>query len=420
MKSNKAKMLLAVISLGFCYGSMFNITYLKYILYDPMMEAMQCTNTQLSLMTTVYAIVITIILIPSGIIGDKYKPKKIIIVSAIANGLSCIGYGLSLHNYPLVLFLWVVQAFANGGCFFVCALRAVRIATPADEQGKYFGIFEAFSGISSLLSNFVALALFARCATSYEGIRIAAISMSVWCFLGALLVAIAYKEGAVTDDTEEGTAEPFNIKACLSMLKHPGTYLVTLFIFSCYGFYVSQSYLTPYFTNVLGAAVVFTGSLSIMKQYGLRVVGGPVGGALAQKLHSPAKLGILSHLALVLLMIVIMLIPVGYSGAVALGTVIVLLIALFALMLKGTMWGTMEESGIPAQYSGMAISFATMFGFNTADIFLPMLFGNWLDNMGNNAYSYIFASLIGLCAIGIIAAVIMVIRHKKHFAVQAA
>lgn len=414
MQSNRMKQLLAIISLGFCFGSMFNITYLKYVLYDGMMEAMSVTHTQLSLMTTVYGIVILLIIIPSGIIADKYKPKKIIIWSSIANGLCCVAYGFVLDNYALCLLIWGLQGVTNGGCFFVCSLKAIRIVSPADGQSKAYGIFEAFSGVSSLLSNFVALALFAKYADSYGGIQAAAVSMGLWCFVGAALVAVAYKEKAIIDDeAEQANSAGFDMKACFNMLKHPGTYLITVYIFCCYSFYVSQSYLTPYFTSVLGSAAVFSGGLAILRSYGLRLISGPLGGAIAQKMGSPSKLGIVGNFVLILLIISVRAIPAGYSGAVALSSTIVLVLAAVALMLKGTMWATMEEAGIPPQYSGMAISFATMFGINATDIFLPIVYGNWLDKYDIGGYSYIFTTFILLCVVGAAAASIIIIRNKK-------
>ena len=73
--SNRTKYFLAVISLGFVYGSMFNLAYMKYIFYDAMLEAMQCTNTQLGLLITVYTIVSCVGLLPGGWIADRCKTK---------------------------------------------------------------------------------------------------------------------------------------------------------------------------------------------------------------------------------------------------------------------------------------------------------------------------------------------------------
>ena len=97
--SNRTKYFLAVISLGFVYGSMFNLAYMKYIFYDAMLEAMQCTNTQLGLLITVYTIVSCVGLLPGGWIADRCKTKGIIVVSAYLQAAVSIFFAFTMRSY---------------------------------------------------------------------------------------------------------------------------------------------------------------------------------------------------------------------------------------------------------------------------------------------------------------------------------
>ncbi len=188
--SEKRMRLLTVITASILWGTMFNPTYIRYILYDAMLEAMQCTNEQLGFLITAYSIGVLIVLFPSGFIADKYKPKKIIIVSAIANGLLCFLFAMDMTNYTLAVIVWVLFAITNGGCYAVCATRLIRVISPEDEQSRNYGLHEGLSGLFAMLGNFFALYLFAKFLDPVAGVRAAMISMGAVCIIGALLLQV--------------------------------------------------------------------------------------------------------------------------------------------------------------------------------------------------------------------------------------
>lgn len=110
--SNRTKYFLAVISLGFVYGSMFNLAYMKYIFYDAMLEAMQCTNTQLGLLITVYTIVSCVGLLPGGWIADRCKTKGIIVVSAYLQAAVSIFFAFTMRSYACAMITWIISGTA--------------------------------------------------------------------------------------------------------------------------------------------------------------------------------------------------------------------------------------------------------------------------------------------------------------------
>ena len=124
--SNRTKYFLAVISLGFVYGSMFNLAYMKYIFYDAMLEAMQCTNTQLGLLITVYTIVSCVGLLPGGWIADRCKTKGIIVVSAYLQAAVSIFFAFTMRSYACAMITWIISGIASVTAFFAAILMAMR------------------------------------------------------------------------------------------------------------------------------------------------------------------------------------------------------------------------------------------------------------------------------------------------------
>lgn len=411
-KSNK---FLALFALGMVYGTMYNLPYIKYIFYDAMVEAMGITNAQTGSLLAYYALACIITYIPGGWIADKFAPKKILVISGIANGLLCIFFAMTMQNYAMARLVWILCALTGSAQFWAAIIKAVRLTGEDDQQGSTFGIFEAFCGLASTLSNFGCLYVFSRFNNSVDGFKWAVIAMGIMSIAGGLLVLWLYKERALTDNTQSGGEDDrLTLAAVGKLLKQPGVYLASLIVFTVYSVYSGQSMLNPYFTNVLGATVVFSGGLSILRSYGLKLFGGPVGGIIADKLGSICKLMIGGSVVCIALIGVVMAFPAGTAGVVGILTVITLILAAVNFMMKGTMFASVSEVNVPKHLTGSAVGIVTLLGW-LPDTFMSTMFGGWLDKYGSDGYNYIFYYLIAMCALCIVTS-LLIIRVKKKTA----
>lgn len=166
-------------------------------------------------------------------------------------------------------------------------------------------------------------------------------------------------------------------------------------------------------TNVLGATVTFAGFLAILKSYGLKLIGAPIGGVLADKMKSVSKFEIIAFGAMFVITLYISLAK-GGSSLVTIFTVLTLVLATVCFMARGVMWASVDEAKVPKEISGTAMAVASIVGFNLPDICLPAIIGNWLDKYGNAAYSKVFTLLCGMCIAGMLAALAMVLLNKKE------
>ena len=390
--NSRAKRYIAITALGLVYGTMFNLPYIKYVFYDAMIDGMGVSNTKLGLLLTVYTIVSTAGLLPGGWIADRFKTKGIIVGSAFLNGIICIFFMFTMKNYACAMITWIVSAIAGVTAFWAAILKAVRLISPEDEQGRAYGFWEGVCGLSATIGNFVALYVFSRFDNSTAALKGAVASMGVMCIIGGLLVWWLYDENMTSTDERGEERKTVSIKETFAVFKLPKLYLSCIIVFCSYGF--------------------FSGVLAIFRSYGLKILGGPVGGVIADKLHSPSKLAIGCYIIMAAVVIYIANAS-GGSELITILTVLSLILATVCFMARGTMWATIAEAEIPPEISGTAISVASIIGFNIPDTFLPPLLGSWLDKYGNTGYQYIFYFLIGLCVIGVIAALSLIFANKR-------
>ena len=416
---------LPVLSLAFAYGAAYNAPYVRYFLYDSMIEAMQCSNMQLSFLTTVSIITAAISSIPGGWVADKWSTKKIMIISLLGNVPFIVLSSLFVKTYAMHLVTWAVMGITTGFAFWPAVLKAIRIVGGEDNQSKSFGIFEASQGLFATVGNMIALAIFSKFLDAAFGFKVAFLSMAVYDVLAAIAVFFFYQDKKEEKKEETVATAPVKkntMKDTISLLKNPSLWLVAITLTGVYGLYVSQSYMTPYFTGVLGAAVTFTGVFAIMRDYGMKVLGGPTGGVVADKVGSPSLLNAICLVVNAILIFIVSQTKSGGEGVVTFAMIFVLLNAFVCCMAKGTMWATMDEAHIPMEQTGTAIGIATLICIYAVDAIMPLLNGWLLDTYADNlpkAYGYYFTILIVLCLIGAVCGFLIFIRHKRFMKKQA-
>lgn len=414
---------LSVLALAFAYGSAFNPPYIRYFLYDSMIEAMGCTNIQLGFLTTVSTLTGVISSVPGGWVADKFDTKKILIISLLTNFPCILLSSIFIKSYWMHLITWGSFGFTTGFAFWPAVLKGVRIVGGENNQSKAYGIFEASQGLFATIGNMAALAIFMKFVDGVFGFRVAFLSMGVYGILAAVAVFFFFKETEEekTQAEENETHKKSSARDTIALLKNPSLWLVSITLASVYGIYVSQSYLTPYFTGVLGAALTITGVFAIMRDYGMKVLGGPTGGVVADKIGSPSLLNAICLVVNAILIFIVSQTKTGGENVVVFAMVFVLLNAFICCMAKGTMWATMDEAHIPIEQTGTAIGIATIICIYVVDAVMPLINGWLLDTFADNllkAYGYYFTILITLALVGAVCGFLIFIRHKRYMKKQ--
>ena len=183
-------------------------------------------------------------------------------------------------------------------------------------------VSSVFSFFTSMIFNFLALWIFSR-VTSGSAAALAGVYIFYTCasLISVLMVAFMYKpelEAVQAEAKRAAEAAPHkkaSTKEILAVLKMPKVWLFSLMVMGIYGFYAGSSYLTPYFSTVLGVSIVFSGSLATLKNYGTRLVGAPIAGHICDKIGR-LKFLVIAAAATVVLMIIFMMMPANNSALI--------------------------------------------------------------------------------------------------------
>lgn len=327
---------------------------------------------------------------------------------------------------------WVGFAVTSLFMNYPTHIKIVRELASDENQGKVFGINESMIGLFNIVFNVVMMAIYVKFLEGIAGLKAAIIGIGLLSFALTIVVGFvlenprkrkaAAKEGIPAEDpvivknaldeakVPEEPAGNF-LKDFVVIIKNPATWLVGISIFAVYSFLTTMSYFTPYFTDVLGVTVVFTGWVAILRQHGMTLVGAPLGGWLTDKIKSPSKVLIGVYIVGILGFIYLLSAKTAVNATVLIALTI--LLSGIVYVARGSYYATITEAGVPREYTASTIGIAAALGFSP-DLFQFTLFGHWLDNYGKTAYTYMFIFQTIVLVIGIGAAV-LIIRRSRRF-----
>lgn len=117
MKKETARRFLAIFAVGMAYGSVYNPVYIRYLFYDAMLAALECSNTELAFLNSFGAIVGVFLGLPGGWLADKFSAKKIVFWSVFANLPLCILSVMFAKVYTVQLIVWFGFCLTGGFAF---------------------------------------------------------------------------------------------------------------------------------------------------------------------------------------------------------------------------------------------------------------------------------------------------------------
>lgn len=409
---SKLKLLFSVLVMGSCWSIVYLIPFIQYVFYDPFKEMIGATNAQLGLLMSIYGFGNFYGLPLGGWIADRFNYKILYMGSVFFNGILGLLFVLK-PTYSFAVVMWVGFAITSLVMNYPAHIKIIRNMVSDEDQGKIFGLNETAVGIGNIVFNAVMMFLFKQFMEGTAGLSAAIIGLSI---LSIILTIPAYFviENPKKKNVKEETKEPavkLGVKEYVEILKAPSTWLVALSIFCIYSFLVTMSYFTPYFTDVLGATVAFSGVVAIIRTYVMTLVGAPIGGYLADKVKSASKVLIVVQVV----GIISLLVMLNLSQATPIYALIALtlVMALAVYMGRGSYYAVISELNIDKNRTASTIGIAGAIGFSP-DLFQFLLFGNWLDTYGQTGYTYMFIYQIIVLTIGVGTAFAVLKLKKKN------
>lgn len=413
--SKNTKRFLLLLALGIAYGFMYVMPYMKSSFYDQMIAAMGCTNAQLGSLMTYYALACTVSYLPGGWIGDKFSPKPVLLVSIFGQAALSFLFMFTYQSYTMAVIIWLLMGLTGGFAFWPAMMKGIRMTGSDEEQGRIYGIFEALNGLASLLLSFIMIGIMAVVSSTdlVKGFKDALLCMGLLSLVSGILVLLLMPKDAEFGANVDQKAErqSFNMKDYISAFKIPGIWVMAILVWCYVTISAVASYLTPYSTNVLGMSAVTAASIGTLRTYGCRLIGGPLGGVLADNVFkSVSKEQVLGQLSCLVTLGLFLVLPNGTSSTLL--AVLLLLVGVAMFLCKGTYFSIQAELGISTKISATAVAIATLIGY-LPDMFVHTMFGNWIDAYGNAGYTRIIVYGVLTAVLGALAAIFAIFQARK-------
>ncbi|MDF2656391.1 MAG: putative transporter [Bacillota bacterium] len=387
-------------------GIIYELPYLRYTYYKPLIEGLGLTNAEFGASMSMYGIIAMIFYLPGGWLADRFSHRKLIAFSLVGTGLG----GFYLSTWPsymgtMILFgFWGITTILT---FWATMLKAVSMLGDESEQGRLFSFCEGGRGIVTSVVALSTLALFNALGGLTENF-----SYILWVYSTVCVLVGVAAWFLMADNKPEQKASVNVLKDIFIIIKMPITWILAVVIFSIYTTYTSSSYLTPYMTDVFGLSAVAAGVVATLRSHIFRPVAGGFAGAISKKVGSsiPVMQGVI--VVAVICLLVMLLAPVS-NGLVFIISAVTVLIGFLIFMLRGLYFAPVGEVGTPVSLMGAAVGLISTIAF-ASDTFNFILLGNILDkNPGVAGYKYIFMYMIGLFVVAFIGLAVLSRVVKK-------
>lgn len=393
--------------------SIYMLPYLRKSFQTSMEATFGLSSLEVGTLNALFGILALVCYLPGGWLADRVSARRLLTVSLIGTGAG----GLYMASVPGYVGLLAVHAFWGVFgilTFWAALIKAVRLWSGSDEQGRAFGVLDGGRGVVGAGLGSIAAACFAMSATVEAGLVAVILIYSAASIVAGIAVWFA-----VPDDHESFTGQHSDggrlhvLDSIGRTVRRSEVWLITAIIFCAYFSFLGTYEFPAYAERGFGRSKEFGAWLGAFRDW-LRPAAAIIAGIIADRVSASKaiKVGfgvlILSYASLSLL-------PPALTPNVLLWTqVTATALAVFAL--RGIYYALLEESRIPMHLTGIAVGTISMFAY-TPDIFAPLLAG-WLVDSSPEVLGYrrYFGFLAVVAAIGLAATAVMsvVIRRRDQ------
>jgi len=383
-------------------GIIFLLPFLQEVYYKPLAEALSLDNTEVGSLMSAFGVTAMLSYAPGGWLADRVSPRKLLTASLLLTG----GLGFYFATYPsyvVSLCIHAIWGVTITLLFWAAMIRVTRNWAPSSEQGRAFGILETGRGLGEVLTSMAMLAVFGAFGSSELALS------TVISVISMIIVVLGVLAWFTIEDTAAGQAIAANKpkvgpKEILAVLRLPAVWLIAFIILAGYSAYWGTFRFTSYSSDIFAMTVTMAAVISVGKMWA-KPVAALIAGYVSDKLGIAKSVAFL-FVVLIASFTLFALMP-GKPSLLAVMILNVAIASLAVFAMRGIYFALLDEGGIPLAVTGTAAGIISVFGF-TPDIFMPLLGGVILDRFpGAEGYRIFFFLVAGLCAIGLIATLIL-------------
>ncbi len=380
-----------------------------------LLDAFSLTNTQLGDIVLPYGIMAMLGYFPGGMLADRFSARKLMSFSLLATAAGGI-YMSYIPGISGLYFLFAWWGITTIFLFWAPMIKAVREWGGNNSQGKAFGLLDGGRGLAAAAVSSLAVFILAR---SFGGNlneisdeqRISAIRGIILLYtfftaVAGILIWIFVPDGKIVE-----TNNSHKPKSPLNLLMAKNLWLQAIVVVSAYSAYKGLDYYSLYAVDFLNMNELRASAFVSNASY-LRPVGAIAAGLLVDKFSGKRIIGISFILLAIVYSLLSILTP---SREIKLLLISNLLISFFAVYaLRGVYFALVEETKIPASFTGTAVGIISVIGY-APDVFFNSLAGRLLDNSpGLLGYQHFYYVLIAFSLIGLTATSYLDTKKSKY------
>ena len=399
-------------------GTIYKLGFLKDAFYVPMQEFMGLSHTQIGTAMSIAGLISTFSFLTAIGITDKVN-KKIMIPFSLISICLCGIWLSTFPSYPVFLLIYCLLAICADMLYWPTMLKTVRLLGTEDEQGRMFGIMEAGRGLMDTIIAFGALGIFSAMGSTAAGLKMAILFYSIVPgVIGIIMYFMLEPDDAPaptpvqTQENASGAKEK-NTSGIMRTLKNKNIWLVSFNIFFVYSVYCGLTYFIPFLEEAYALPAALVGVYGIINQYGLKMLGGPVGGFITDKiLHSATKYLRIAFVIVGVIVAVFAMLPHKSMG-IFLGMFITLTISACVYSMRAIFFAPMDEVHVPREITGSAMAMGSFIGYLPGS-FMYAVYGGILDKFeGLFGYRIVYLMMAVFAAGGFVLSTYIISTIKK-------
>ena len=399
-------------------GTIYKLGFLKDAFYVPMQEFMGLSHTQIGTAMSIAGLISTFSFLTAIGITDKVS-KKIMIPFSLISICLCGIWLSTFPSYPVFLLIYCLLAICADMLYWPTMLKTVRLLGTEDEQGRMFGIMEAGRGLMDTIIAFGALGIFSAMGSTAAGLKMAILFYSIVPgVIGIIMYFMLEPDDApaptpVQTQENASSAKEKNTSGIMRTLKNKNIWLVSFNIFFVYSVYCGLTYFIPFLEEAYALPAALVGVYGIINQYGLKMLGGPVGGFITDKiLHSATKYLRIAFVIVGVIVAVFAMLPHKSMG-IFLGMFITLTISACVYSMRAIFFAPMDEVHVPREITGSAMAMGSFIGYLPGS-FMYAVYSGILDKFeGLFGYRIVYLMMAVFAAGGFVLSTYIISTIKK-------
>ncbi|MCA1779791.1 MAG: MFS transporter [Xanthomonadaceae bacterium] len=380
--------------------SIYMLPYMRKSFQTSMEATFALSSFEIGTLNALFGLLALVCYLPGGWLADRVSARRLLTISLAGTGLG----GLYMATVPGYAGLLAVHAFWGIFTiltFWAALIKATRLWSQADAQGRAFGILDGGRGIVGAGLGSLAALCFALSSSVENGLVSVILVYSLASLAASLAVWLV-----VPDDPPVASGNNANhhglhvLDSIGQVVRIAEVWLIATVIFCAYFLFLGSYEFPAYAERGFERSKEFGAWLGAFRDW-LRPASAMIAGLVADRISASRAMTFL-FMVLAVSYASLALLPADAAWMAQLwAQVTVTALAVFAL--RGIYFALLEEARIPLPLTGIAVGLISMMAY-TPDIIAPVTSG-WLveRHPGIEGYRRYFGTLAILASVGLLA-----------------